>query len=212
MKQTLAKENAIPVALFLSLVLIWIFFYFNCIDIQDWFIENIIVFMTLMLLFVTKRFFSFSVAAYFCIFLFIIIHLFGAQYAYTQNPVGEWFQQKYQLTRNPYDRVVHFSFGFFLVIPLMELLHKKFKTPEKYLNIMVLNIILGLACVFELIEWMVSVFTTKETGETYVATQGDVWDAQKDIVLAVVGAFIVIGFRKLTPILLKRKKMIPIGT
>jgi putative membrane protein len=112
-------------------------------------------------------------------------------YAYTKNPIGEYFQNTYHLVRNPYDRIVHFSFGFLLAYPLYDSLKTKLLVKGKWKYILPVNIITTLACVFELIEWTVAELTTKETGETYVATQGDVWDAHKDIVLAIVGAAIV---------------------
>ncbi len=119
----------------------------------------------------------------------------GAQYEYTKHPLGDWFKNNYSLWRNPYDRIVHFSFGFLLVTPLQELLVKKLNVIGRWHYILPCEIILSFACIFELIEWTVAELTTKETGETYVATQGDVWDAHKDIVVALLGATIVMTFK-----------------
>jgi putative membrane protein len=135
---------------------------------------------------VTFKKFKFTNTSYLCIFLFLLLHVYGAMYAYTQNPVGEYFQNNYQLQRNPYDRIVHFSFGFLLAYPLYDILKNKLQVKGKWQYLLPVNIIATLATVFELIEWTVAALTTKETGETYVATQGDVWDAHIDIVLAIV--------------------------
>jgi putative membrane protein len=172
-------------------IAIWIIFFIGAIDKKDWFIENILVFIAIPTLIGSFYKFSFSKLGYICIFLFLFLHIWGARYAYTQHPIGEWFQNNYQLWRNPYDRVVHFSFGFFLVIPLYELLTKKLHVKGRWQYILPCEIILSFACIFELIEWTVAALTDKVTGETYVATQGDVWDAHKDIVLALLGAAIV---------------------
>jgi putative membrane protein len=185
------KANRFLHLLIAAFIVCWFAMYFNCIDVQDWFIENILVFIYALYAITTYRNFIFSNTSYLCIFLFLLLHTYGAMYAYTQNPIGEYFQNNYHLKRNPYDRVVHFSFGFLLAYPLYDILKNKLLVKRKWQYILPVNIITSLACIFELIEWTVAELTTKETGETYVATQGDVWDAHKDIVLAIVAAVIV---------------------
>ncbi len=190
----------------------WIYGWFNCIDRQDWIIENLLVVIGLSTLVITKKWHQFSNLSYLCIFLFVMIHLYGAFYAYTQNAFGSWLQEKFNLWRNPYDRIVHFSFGLFMAYPFRELLTKKFRVSERASWLLPVEIAFSFGTVFELIEWGVSVVTTKETGETYVATQGDVWDAHKDILLAATGAAVcmtitwIFNRRKN-----KRKKFDPAG-
>lgn len=185
------KHPKFPMFLLTLFALLWLVMFSQAMDKFDWFLENILVFIAIPSLLITKRYFRFSNFSYLCIFLFLLLHIWGAQYAYTQHPIGEWFQNKYQLWRNPYDRVVHFSFGFCLAYPLYELLSKKLQVKGRWQYILTCEIILSFACIFELIEWTVAALTDKVTGETYVATQGDVWDAHKDIVLALLGAAIV---------------------
>jgi len=117
-----------------------------------------------------------------------MLHLYGAFYAYTQNAFGSWLQNTFHLWRNPYDRIVHFGFGLFMAYPFRELLIKKFRVSSRASWLLPIEIAFSFGTIFELIEWGVSVITTKETGETYVATQGDPWDAHKDIALAAAGA------------------------
>ncbi|MBK6937470.1 MAG: DUF2238 domain-containing protein [Chitinophagaceae bacterium] len=182
--------NAFLISLVISFVALWFYMYINCIDVTDWFIENMLVFIfSAWCIFSYKRF-AFSDTSYFFFYLFLLLHIFRAMYAYTQNPVGEYFQEKYNLWRNPYDRVVHFGFGFLLAYPLHDYLLNRLKIKSHWQYVLPVEITLSLACTFELIEWTVAELTTKETGETYVATQGDVWDAHKDIALAVAGAAI----------------------
>lgn len=111
--------------------------------------------------------------------------------AYTKNPLGAWVQHTWHLQRNPYDRFVHFNFGFLMAYPIMDYLKSKYATPTKWLASITNMAILCLATIFELIEWGVAAFIDSETGETYVATQGDVWDAHKDILLAIIASIIV---------------------
>jgi putative membrane protein len=172
-------------------VIIWIAFYATALDKTDWWIENILVFIFIITLASTHKRFLFSDVSLVFLFLFLFVHIYGAQAAYTHNALGEFFRETWQLKRNPYDRIVHFSFGFLLAYPAVDLLYNKFAVPQKWVGTITNMGILCLATIFELIEWGVSVFTTKETGETYVATQGDIWDAQKDIILALIGSMIV---------------------
>ena len=185
-----AKNNLFKIiaALF---AIIWIAFYATALDKTDWWIENILVFIFIIILTATHKRFLFSDVSLVFLFLFLFVHIYGAQAAYTHNALGEFFRDTWQLKRNPYDRIVHFSFGFLLAYPAVDLLYNKFKVPQKWVGTITNMGILCLATIFELIEWGVSEFTTKETGETYVATQGDVWDAQKDIILALIGSMIV---------------------
>jgi putative membrane protein len=161
------------------------------------------VVICLSILFFSRKWHQFSDLSYLCIFLFVLLHLYGAFYAYTQNSLGAWLQGTFDLWRNPYDRIVHFSFGLFMAYPFRELLINKFKVSPRVGWLLPIEIAFSFGALFELIEWGVSVVTTKETGETYVATQGDVWDAHKDILLAAIGAAIAM---LITYMLHRRKK------
>jgi len=196
------KENKLFWLLSMLFISYWIYGWYNCIDQKDWIIENILVVLCLSVLIASRKWHRFSDLSYLCIFLFIMFHLYGAFYAYTQNAFGSWLQNTFQLWRNPYDRIVHFSFGLFMAYPFRELLINKFKVSTKTSWLLPIEIAFSFGTLFELIEWGVSEVTTKETGETYVATQGDVWDAHKDILLAAIGAAICM----LTTYILSRKK------
>jgi len=188
-----------------SLLTYWVYGWFYCIDRQDWIIENLLVVICLSLLVLSKKWHRLSDLSYLCIFLFVLLHLYGAFYAYTQNAFGSWLQNRFQLWRNPYDRIVHFSFGLFMAYPFREILINKFRVSTKASWLFPVWIAFSLGTVFEMIEWAVAEFTTKETGETYVATQGDVWDAHKDIILAAVGAAVCMT---ITYILTRKKNRV----
>jgi putative membrane protein len=175
----------------------WIYFYYSALDGTDWWMENILVILFFGLLLMRQNKFAFSNPALAFIFVYLILHLYGARMAYTHDELGEYLKTQFHLLRNPYDRIVHFSFGFLLMYPLGEYLTYKFKLKGTYLFLLVHTIILALAAAFELIEWGVASFTDSATGETYVATQGDPWDAQKDIILALIGSIIFGGLLKL---------------
>lgn len=172
-------------------VAIWLYFFATAIDQTDWWIENILVFIFIAVMFSIRKRFQFSNKAICFIFLFLILHIYGAKMAYTQNELGEYFQNRFNLTRNPYDRIVHFSFGFLMLYPLVELSRRYLQNKMLFVLIFANLVIAFLATTFELIEWGVASCTDQITGETYVATQGDPWDAQKDIALAILGSFLM---------------------
>ncbi len=186
-------DRRIPVFLLLNIFFAaaWIFFFRTATDSKDWWIENILVLLFLPALFITRRKFNFSNLSLICIYLFLFLHIYGAKMAYTHNELGEWLRNRFHLARNPYDRIVHFSFGFLLAYPFIELVSRKIKQDTGFMLLFINMAVLCLATIFELLEWAVAAFTDKATGETYVATQGDPWDAQKDIILALLGSVLV---------------------
>ncbi|MFN0083497.1 MAG: DUF2238 domain-containing protein [Ferruginibacter sp.] len=186
-------KNRRFLVIILLFVASWLYFFNSVIDIKDWWMENILVIIFCIILFVSQKKFIFSNASLAFIFLFLLLHVYGARMAYTHNEMGEFLRQTLQLSRNPYDRIVHFSFGFLTTYPLQDYLTYKYSLSKKHLIIIVNVIILCQATMFELIEWGVATFTDSATGETYVATQGDPWDAQKDIILASIGCVIFFG-------------------
>ena len=190
------EKSIIPIIILSSFAIFWLWFYAVATDIKDWWIENILVIIFLVYMFFTRKKIQFTNTAFVFIFLFLLLHVYGAKMAYTKNEFGVFLQNKFHLWRNPYDRIVHFSFGFLLLYPFVEIVKKKFADKENFCFLLANMSILCLATIFELIEWGVSVFTDKITGETYVATQGDPWDAQKDIFLALVGSIIFTCFLK----------------
>lgn len=185
------KNNAFKI-LSLLFVIAWVIFFKTAKDATDWWLENILVFIFLIGLFAAQRKFIFSDISLLFIFSFLLLHIYGAKMAYTLNEVGEFLRNSFHLVRNPYDRIVHFSFGFLMAYPFADLLYNKFRVMGFGLVMITNMAILCLATIFELIEWGVAAFTDKVTGETYVATQGDPWDAQKDIILALVGSVLFI--------------------
>jgi putative membrane protein len=148
-----------------SIALFWILGYIYCIDRDDWLLENILVIIFLCLLVYTRQWHRFSLLSYFLIFCFLLLHLYGAFYAYTQNALGNWLQHTFQLWRNPYDRIVHFSFGLLAAFPIRELLITKFKVSKKAGWLLPIEIAFSLGTVFEMIEWGVSAIQLKKLGK-----------------------------------------------
>ena len=168
----------------------WANSYIGNTDTANWFLENTLVFIFLGFVIYTYKKFQFSDLSYLLICVYLCLHVYGSKYTYAENPFGYWLKDYFDLPRNHYDRIVHFSFGFLLAYPLRELFLKWLNFPSWVAWILPIEITLSISGFYELIEWVVADVFFKAQGAAYLGTQGDVWDAQKDIFLAFSGAII----------------------
>ena len=170
-------------------------------DLANWLLENILVFVFVGLLFFTYRKHQFSDLSYLLICVYLCLHVYGAKHTYAENPLGYWLQEVFQTSRNHYDRIVHFSFGFLLAYPMREAFLKWAKFPKWVAWLLPIEITLSVSGLYELIEWAVAELFFPAQGISYLGTQGDMWDAQKDIFLALTGAMLamllVVAFKKI---------------
>src|SRR3989338_2365052 len=120
----------------------------------------------------------------------MMLNEIGSHYTYAEVPFGFWLQDFLGLSRNHYDRIVHFCFGFLFAYPFREVFMRIGKTKGWWALLIPIITILGLAGVYEVIEWGAAEVFGGDLGVAYLGTQGDVWDAQKDIALAGIGAII----------------------
>lgn len=175
------------VILFFSL---WINTILGTTDINNWLLENTLTILFLIFLIYSYRKFQFSDLSYLLIFVYLCLHVYGAKYTYAENPLGYWLKDVFHDTRNHYDRIVHFSFGFLLAYPMREMFFKWLKYPSRVSWILPIEITLSVSAFYELIEWAVADIFFSAQGDAYLGTQGDIWDAQKDIFLAFSGAIV----------------------
>jgi putative membrane protein len=159
-------------------------------DLVNWWIENLLVIIFTTTLVLTYRRFSFSDLSYAFMLVFLMLHVYGARYAYADNVFGFWIQRHFHTLRNPYDRIVHTSFGLLMSYPMRELLKRRMKVSEGWSWMMPVELVLSLSALFELIEWSIADVFFPAHGQNYVGTQGDIWDAQKDIFVATCGAMV----------------------
>lgn len=135
------------------------------------------------------------------IILFLRLHTLGARYLYSYVPYDEWSErllgfnitQSYGFARNHYDRVVHFSFGLLLAIPIQEVERRYLHLSRTIASVLAVECILAASAGYELIEWLVAVIFAPEWAESFLGQQGDIFDAQKDTALATLGAILSIG-------------------
>jgi putative membrane protein len=130
---------------------------------------------------------------YIAIFLHIQILIYGGVYTYAQTPLGNWAKETFHLARNHYDRVGHFALGVAPALLAREILLRQ--TPLKrggWLFFIVCSIVLAFAAFWELLEWWTALLAAPDVGVAFLGSQGDVWDAQWDMLLALIGALITL--------------------
>ena len=169
-------------------LVIWIIAAIAPLKRDDWLLENLLVFVFMGLLIATYRRLPFSDLSYVLIFLFLLLHAAGAHYTYSEVPLGYWAQETFGLRRNHFDRLVHFSFGLLLIQPAREVLMQTGGLRGFWAWCLPIATVVALSGVFEIVEGVVAWNVQPELGIAYLGTQGDVWDAQKDMVLALAGA------------------------
>ncbi len=174
----------------ISFLLIWISTFTGTTNLSNWFLENTLTFIFLVFIISTYKKFTFSDVSYLLICIYLSLHVYGSKYTYAENPFGYYLKDLFHLQRNPYDRIVHFSFGFLLAYPMREMFLKWFRYPKLVSWILPIEITLSVSAFYELIEWAVADIFFKSQGDAYLGTQGDIWDAQKDIFVAFTGAII----------------------
>lgn len=176
--------------------LLWILLAIHPVDRGDWFLENLLVFAGFAVLILTYPKFQFSNLTYTLITVFLALHAVGAHYTYAKVPAGFWVQNCLHLDRNHFDRAIHFGFGLLFVYPLQELLRRAASVRASWVPWLALAIITASSSFFEILEAIIAQIVHPELGAAYLGTQGDIWDAQKDMVAAVFGGIlgtIVIG-------------------
>lgn len=190
------KKNLLLFSIVFLVVWINSFVWTN--DVSNWWIENILTFVSLFFLIATYRYFQFSNKSYFLITIFLCLHVYGSKYTYADNAFGFWLKDLLDMQRNPYDRIVHFSFGLLLYYPLKEFFIKCLNYPFSIAFYFPVVIVLAASGAFEIIEWLIADIFFKQHGEAYLGTQGDIWDAQKDMALAFLGSIIscIIFYKK----------------
>lgn len=159
-------------------------------DLNNWLLENTLTVLFFLFLIVSYKKYQFSDLAYLLITVYLCLHVYGAKYTYAENPFGYWLKDYMGWERNHYDRIVHFSFGFLLAYPMRELFLKWVKYPTMVAWVLPIEITLSVSGFYELIEWAVADIFFPSQGDAYLGTQGDIWDAQKDIFLAFLGAIL----------------------
>lgn len=168
---------------------------------KDWLLENALAVAAVAFLAMFHRRLLFSRMSYTMIFVFMCVHQVGAHYTYAEVPYDVWFQNLTGRTfnslvgweRNNFDRVVHFGYGLLLAYPIREIFLRVVNVRGFWGYFLPLDLTMSTSMLYELIEWGASGVFGGGLGQAYLGTQGDVWDAHKDMALASLGALITMS-------------------
>lgn len=170
-------------------------------DRHDWALENALVVVAAILLTASYLRLPLSRVSYTLIFLFLCLHEVGAHYTYAEVPYDRWYAQFSGGTlnavlgwqRNNFDRVVHFSYGLLLAYPVREVFLRVANVRGFWGYFLPLDLTMSTSMLFELFEWGAAELFGGDLGAAYLGTQGDIWDAHKDMLLASLGALTAMG-------------------
>jgi putative membrane protein len=164
----------------------------------DWALENALVVVFVVVVALTYKKLTLSRISYTLIFLFLCLHEVGSHYTYSEVPYDAWFQALTGRTfnslvgweRNNFDRVIHLAYGLLLAYPVREVFLRVAAVRGFWGYFLPLDLTMSTSMIYELVEWVAAEAFGGELGQAYLGTQGDVWDAHKDMALASLGALV----------------------
>src|SRR3989344_7315989 len=179
--------------LFVAFVIVWIWAAIEPKFPHDWLLENYLVFIFVPLIIIAGFYFKLSNVSYTLVTIFMCLHVIGSHYTYAEVPFGYTLQNWFNSNRNMYDRLVHFLFGFLLAYPIREVFMRLSKVKGFWSYYLPVDVTLSFSALYEVIEWITAARVDPAAGLAFLGTQGDIWDAQKDMLLAGLGALIAMA-------------------
>jgi len=197
-RPTLHYRGPYLVVLILAFLALWLALAIAPAERDTWLLENVLLLGAVALLAASYRRFPLSAISYTLIFLFLCLHSVGAHYTYAGVPYDAWFQwltgrslaETMGWQRNHFDRLVHLCYGLLLAYPIRELFLRIANVRGFWGYFLPLDLTMSTSMIYELIEWWAATYFGGDLGAAYLGTQGDEWDAHKDMTLASLGALI----------------------
>lgn len=187
------EKNKINQFLLLLTILIYVWSAINPYGYFIWFLETIPIAIGLILIFLTRNKFPLSNFLYRIILIHMIILAIGGHYTYAQVPLFNYIKEAFDLPRNDYDKIGHFFQGVTPALLTREIILRKTNLKNQFfILIFSISIALSFSALYEIFEWAMAILTNE--GSDFVSMQGDVWDAQKDMLVALFGAVIIVTF------------------
>jgi putative membrane protein len=167
-------------------------------DRSDWTLENALVLVSVLALGFSARSFPLSKVSYTLIFAFLCLHEVGAHHTYAEVPYDAFLIEHFGFSlnqtmgweRNHFDRFVHFAYGLLLAYPVREIYCRIAEARGFWSYFFPLDLVMATSMLFELFEWGAAELFGGDLGVAYLGTQGDIWDAHKDMLMATIGALI----------------------
>lgn len=206
-QRILFKDNVLLKTIGFVVIVYWASTFLFTPNKANWYTENVLTVLSLIVLLTSYKKFKFSDLSYLMFGIYLLLHMYGAEYTYAENPFGFWLRDTLLLGRNYYDRIVHFSFGFLLTYPMREYFKNYFDWPNWVCWVLPCEITLSFSGMYELIEWLVADLFFPAEGIAYLGSQGDIWDAQKDMSIAFIASiFAVLVIASARKYFLKKRK------
>jgi putative membrane protein len=179
----------------------WLALAIDPVDRTTWLLEKSLPVIFVVVIFFTWRHLVFSRLSYTLIFIFMCLHTVGAHYTYSLVPYDQWTEALFGVPlneamgweRNHYDRLVHFCYGLLLAYPIREVFLRVAVVRGFWGYFLPLDVTMSTSMIYELIEWGAAIQFGGDTGMHFLGTQGDVWDAHRDMALASLGALIAMA-------------------
>lgn len=172
-----------------SFVLIWIILAINPKYPEDWLLENVLVFALFPLVIWLDRRYHFSLLSLLLLLIFTSLHELGAHFTYAEMKFFDPITHFFGFSRNHFDRVVHFLYGLMLFRPTFEILSRYVRSSGAAI-LFTFSMIVSISAFYEILEWAATMIFHPDLGIAFLGIQGDVWDAQKDTLAAILGATI----------------------
>jgi len=158
---------------------------------EVWWAENIPVMVVFGFFVVAGRRFRFSNPAYALMAVWLFLHTIGGHYTFAKVPFG-FVTDLFGFSRNHFDRLAHFAVGLY-AFALAEYLWRRRLACPAVIAVFAVTMIMAVACAYEIIEWWYAVAEGGEAGVEFLGSQGDVWDAQKDMLADTLGALFAVA-------------------
>lgn len=167
-------------------------------DRATWLLENMMTLFFAIFVFYQQRRHPFSAASWWMIFSFGTLHVIGSHYTYSLVPYNDWsnavtgvrLNDLLGWERNHFDRLVHLFYGLLLFLPIREVMNNRAGLQGNAASYFTLEFVMASSLIYELVEWGAAVTFGGDVGMAYLGTQGDIWDAHKDMALAALGALV----------------------
>ena len=202
------RENRLLQVLCLAMAVVIVITGYRPEKVFDWWLENAAALTFIAILGTTYRRLPLSDLSYLLILIYLSGHEWGAEYKYSDVPLGEWMKPWLHTTRNHYDRVMHFSYGLLLAYPMQEWFMRAVGVTSRWRYLLPVEMTLSFSACYEMLEAFAASVLTPERGEEFVGMQGDIWDSQKDMFMAGLGAITaMLVIAAVRTILSRRKEM-----
>lgn len=194
------EHDRFAILLLAAFVIIWVLLGVQPLYRSDWLLENLLVFVAVPVLVSLHPNLPLSKVSYTLIFVFLCLHEVAAHYTYAEVPYDQWVEaisgkslnQRLGWERNHYDRLMHLLYGLLITYPVREIVLRVSRARGFWTYLLPVLVVISTSTIYELLEWVAALVFGGDLGFAFIAVQGDEWDTQKDMALAVIGSFTAI--------------------